>query len=702
MARKRGLTANRSAVPGSSGDVPTDDPDLQKYKTWFKAARDHSQKWRIEARMCFDFVAGHQWDDTDRALLELTNRPIITFNRVGTTIDTVSGLEVTNRQEVRYIPRQLGASGVNDLLTSAGKWCRDECNAEDEESDAFVDLIVCGMGWSETRLDYDEDPQGLLKIVRIDPLEMFWDSSGRQRNIANGKHIFRVREVTVAEAEEEFPGEDADDIDAKWAKDALSEAKTPHDAMQAPYYRNDQSPDIDKQTRRITIVEMQWWELEKAHRVIDPESGKVKTVNPAEFKTLQNRYQIMQQMVAEQGLNSLPPLESDETKKRVYKRAILGRSKVLKKWDGPKEGGFTLKCMTGKRDRNTGTWYGLVRAMVDPQKWANKWLSQVLHIVNSNAKGGYWAEADAFENPQEAMETMADPASVTLLTPGTLQNKKIQPKEQVQYPEGIDRLMQFAIMSIRETTGVNLEMLGLAQKDQPGILEHQRKQAGMTILAGLFDSLRHYRKDQGKLMLWYITNFLSDGRLVRIGGQENAQYVPLVHQPGIAEYDVIVDDTATSTNQKEQTWAILVQMFPVLAKVQAPLPVWLTLLEYSPLPSSLVAKLNEMMQQAPQQQADPKMIEAQANVQATQIKSQAEMMRAGADVQVSKAKAYESLVKAHSHAHEAQANAAATQHEAVSGANTQAIEMLIGAMLQSQQNEAANAIKEKQAMQKVK
>ena len=61
----------------------------------------------------------------------------------------------------------------NELPTSAGKWFRQQCDAEDEVGDAFRDLLVCGMGWTETRLDFGDKPEG-------DPLEMVWDRGAQK------------------------------------------------------------------------------------------------------------------------------------------------------------------------------------------------------------------------------------------------------------------------------------------------------------------------------------------------------------------------------------------------------------------------------------------------------------------------------------------------------------------------------------------
>ena len=111
----------------------------------------------------------------------------------------------------------------------------------------------------------------------------------------------------------------------------------------------------------------------------------------------------------------------------------------------------------------------------------------------------------------------------------------------------------------------------------------------LTVLAGMFDGLRRYRKEQGRLLAKYITEYLSDGRLVRIlGGDGMERYIPLLKQDGALEYDVVVDESANTVNQKDKTFAILMQLMPALEKQGVPFSA--DLLEYTPLPAAMVEK----------------------------------------------------------------------------------------------------------------
>jgi len=106
------------------------------------------------------------------------------------------------------------------------------------------------------------------------------------------------------------------------------------------------------------------------------------------------------------------------------------RQGPAQKGDAPIKGRFSWACITGELDRNKGHWFGLIKTMRDPQMWANKWLSQTLHILNTTAKGGIVAEEDAFADMTEAGEKWAQPDTIVWAAPGALSggNPKMMPK----------------------------------------------------------------------------------------------------------------------------------------------------------------------------------------------------------------------------------------------------------------------------------
>ena len=593
----------------SPGDTK-DEALLTDVKNQFKEAKDHSSDWRTETVESFDFVAGRQWSTEDTSTLEEQGRPVITFNRMGPYFDAISGYEINNRQEIKFKPRTVDDTGQTDILNAATKWVLDLTNAQDKESDAFMDTLIGGYGWISTYMDYETDPDGLVCMERVDPLEMYWDPFARQKNLSDARYIQRIQWKSKEEIKRQWPDAELSTNPDPWEDEHRSE---PHNQNLAFLYKTN-STGFDEKTGRYRVIQHQYFETETFYKVVDPETDQAVLLDAKKFK-------IAQKMV--------PDLTFAKQKKRVYKECFVIGGKVVEKSD-LKCQSFTFKAITGKRDRNKNVFYGLSRVMKDPQRWANKFFSQILHIINSNAKGGLMAEEGAFVDSKKAEEQWADPSAVILLKNGAISAGKIKERAAANYPQGLDKMLQFAVSSIPDVTGVNPEFIGAVDRQQAGVLEQERKKSAFTILAGFFDSMKLYRKEQGRLLMHYIKEYLNDGRIIRITTPQGEQAVPLRLTDDMMTYDVVVDQAPDSPNLKEEVWQTLGTLVPQFLKAGIPLPP--DILKFSPLPADMAKTFADGMAGKLPEKAQMAMDELQQKVQELE-KQNFELKQAATDKQ---------------------------------------------------------------------
>lgn len=541
--------------------------------------------WRRDAIESFGLVAGDQWDDSVRQELEAAGRPVFTFNRVAGFIRGICGLETSTRNEARFYPREISDSGLADVMNAAVKWVRSECDAEDEESDAFKDMLTAGIGWTETLFTNEEDPEGKIIIERVDPLHMRWDPAARKRGLADRRWNARVKWLQPSTIREVWGKEKADEVVGMIEQDTevFDEfANTPHDATAAHEYDSDNLGQARRRTG-VPVVQYQYFEMKNYYLVTNPMTGQQEQLSQEDYDTLNDR---MRDTLG----GDLP---AQKFRKRQYRQLIYCGSVELEDEPLPCDG-FTFQPITGIRDRNNGTWYGFVRDMFDPQRWINKFFSSMADVVASQAKGGLLAETSAFVNSERAQEDWADPRSIVWLQPGALAGGKVKERQSTGIPAGFSQLLEFTVGSLPHVAGVNLEFLGLAAREQAGVLETQRKQAAIATLAEFFNALRLYRKQQGRILIQFIDEFISDGRLVRIVGKKDEQFVPLIRMPGALKYDIVVDEAPNSPDQKQRTWEALMQIIPAASKMGFPIPP--SIVEYAPFPTALVQEWQKFAQ----------------------------------------------------------------------------------------------------------
>lgn len=566
------------------------DQVLEEFNRRKAEAEKHSADWRTEARELYDLQAGHQWGPEDIARLEEKYQgayPVTTFNLTNKYVDAVVGLQINNRQEIRYYPREEGDAGVDEFATGTVKWNRDQCEAEDEETDTFGDTFLTGMGWVEHFLADEEDPEApFIGQERRDPIEMLWDPMARRRNLVDRRYQIRIKPMTAEEYEERFD----DDVDI--GPGASIPGSMSPQRIPIPHDYGKSGAAGSSMPSTIDVYDYQFCRPVIAYNVtaMFPEGELKQLFSKSEWRQTK-------EALVQSGID----YNVDRVTTKAYYRAwicgdrIMGKIKLLKC-------GYTYECITGKRDRNTNTWYGIGRVIKDPQLWVNKFFASILYTISVNAKGGLMAEEDAFEDQAKAENSWANPASITYTAPGAIAGGKIQPKPPAPYPQGMDRLMEFTLQLLPLTSGMNPELMGLADRQQPGVLEAQRKQAAMAILAWVFDAMRLYYKRSGKLMLSMIREYLPEGQLIRISGQQGTQYVRLMKDRMAGKYDLIVDEAPTSVNMRERVWVILQSIIPMA--LQAGLPIPQEVLDYAPIPADLAQKWKQKLQPTPEQQAE--------------------------------------------------------------------------------------------------
>jgi hypothetical protein len=185
-----------------------------KLKGWVKNSLEQHSDWYAEADEAYAFVGGRgaekdrsggQWTQEDYDAMISSGRQPIEFNRIGPVIDLMCGLEVNNRQEVIYRPRTEGDTEKDERLSSLGKWARDEAQAEDEESEMHRDAAICGRGFTDTYIDFDEEVTGKIIVENFDPREGFVDPANTKANFVRSRYRGRFRDIPLDEAQGMFP-----------------------------------------------------------------------------------------------------------------------------------------------------------------------------------------------------------------------------------------------------------------------------------------------------------------------------------------------------------------------------------------------------------------------------------------------------------------------------------------------------------------
>lgn len=540
---------------------PNDDGEVGKFRQWFREAADFMSDWREAAKQDYEFTAGKQWSDADIAALEESGRPAITINRIKPLINVLSGYQRLNRYDIDFLPRTNDDMDICTVRKGLTKYILDECEYDKNESQAFLDAVIGGLGWLEVGYKFDpEVNDGEAFVKREDPFGIYIDPETHKLDLSDAKYICRAKWV------------DKDDLAVAYPdhKDEIMAQYEIYDTIERTDGKTEDPLWYKRDTQKARLVEC-WYKTKDTETVYYLADG---TVVPQKDMTLDY---FLQGLVV--GARKIPVT-------RVRVASFIERV-LLEDIPSPYEHGelpfVPITCyLYGAGDLPAG----FVRDLIDPQRELNKRRIQELHILNTTGNGGGFIEEGAMTPRQKAefKKKATYPGYYAEVTPGALSSGKILERSMNSQavPSGIVNAQQEAQNDLVAISGINEALMGvdIPQNASGRAIELKQKQA-ITHIAPMFDHLRDAKRKIAYL-LWgrrahkgIVPQFYTEDKVYRVEGQNGQQFIhvnqQVVQQDPMGravvttlndlsqgEFDIVVADVQSSTTQRQaQLWGLV-------------------------------------------------------------------------------------------------------------------------------------------------
>ena len=540
---------------------------LEKFRFFFDQARRASELWRIDAKEDYSFVEGYgQWDSKQREELLRQNRPALVMNSILPVINLISGQERASRLGITFKPRGFDDDRFSQIANMSYRFAADQADLSFNLSDAFHDMVISGMGWLGMFMDFmrHDEPLGELSAQRIHPLSMFWDDNAVRYDKQDANYLIWAKWVSEDLLKLHYPKVMEDVHSGDWlnmAPDQIGEKTIDQNWR-------------DKRTGKVRILEF-WYKTPKNVAYLMTPSGIQR------FDTQRQAAEARDELtrLATQNLAQVPDMDIVDRVVRDTRVAHVTFWRILRDRPSPYAHNMYpfIPLTAYSFDEKV---MGVVRSLKDPQREKNKRWSQLLHMINTMAKGGWKIPKRSVSTDQlNLWSTEAGkPGFWFEFNPIVGEPKEIQGQN---IPPSFVAIMQIAEDQIQKTSGANDPLQGLAQAgDQSGKAINTLKQSGATILAPLFDSLVRSQKILGKQSIDLIQQYYSAGKVSEIIGIDGAKQLDIdpneidqfIERALKARYDSVVDVTPLLGSDRERQFSQVLSLMEVLGKAGVPPP----------------------------------------------------------------------------------------------------------------------------------
>lgn len=480
---------------------------LERARYMRSIAYDGDYTWLKKAiRALAMKTPGKQWSDMEKFELEADGREPMEFNQIHSTLELVTGLMLSNPTRVFPKPVEQNDAFLCDILEKLADYLKELYDHELPETSMFDEAVACGRG--SCILDIEPDPKMpediILKLynphistVKIDP---GWIGN----NLDDARFVVMETWITIEDFKDRYPDKDAviDDIfsgggdrSGGFESEFIDHPSIDDETIFVDDY-------YDSTTGRVLVCHLEYWENFYRHYAVTPE-GESQEIDGEQVK-----------LAKQEGW------ETYRVRDKKVKWLEFIKDEILFDGDQPIPfDGFSIMTLVGYQDRSVRTpnHFGFGNLLMDPQREINKRWMQSIRLITSQGIG-IMAEPDAFVDAEQAEDTINDPDRITWMNEDAIVKQKFYEKAGYQFPAASMQMEQFAQSGIKSISGVNSDLMGVAERQDPGVVVRLRQQQGLTILGRIMDNNRRVKRQIAARMYACICKYMPDSQISKILG----------------------------------------------------------------------------------------------------------------------------------------------------------------------------------------
>lgn len=527
-------------------------------------------------------------------------RAMVNFQKIGSNVDAVVGFMAQNRRQAKYIARinsqerqQLYSRNMNALHS----FHRENANADQLESKQDLELLVNGYGMIDTDLSYIVGNAttlagGEVLKCNIDSMRGYWDSKARAPNVMDRRFCGYYDDYNLKDALSLFQNskpDDFEDVADTGFEDKAGYVFNPWGGLYDKIKLDNSAEWSAKEEDMVRVYNHQWFEYETYYRAKNP---LYEVTDPMDALYMKARLDVIKNELksyAPAGINAgdlfdFDPLAEELTfdeatksklvkefgalitpvgfKRKCFYTAVISGKHIFAKFKNVCQQGFSINIKTGQYNERGKIWIGMVNAMIEPAKYYNKALTELMFIIASNSKGGVLVEEGAVEDIADFETKYAKTDAVIEVLSGSISGQKIQDKARPALPTGLEGILQLSEQSISQN-GVDPAFLGEANAQETGILYKRRIRQIISKMWWVADAITLYQKEDARLCadlyrVWVENN---TGILMRIVGEDGVNEFITISQDMLApEYDVTIQEGAQTPEDKQEVSGMLSSM----------------------------------------------------------------------------------------------------------------------------------------------